>query len=429
VIERYALSPMAEIWADEAVFARWAEIESCVAAAQADLGLIPADAAEAIAATPPPSVSDVRAAERARDHELLSFLAVWTSAMPADAARWVHHGLTSYDVVDCGLGIAMRDSMDLVVGATERLEQALTELAEEHWETLTVGRTHGIHAEPMSFGHKLAGHAFAVRRSLPRLRAARRSIAVGTLSGPVGTYAATPPSVEERVLATLGLEAEPAPTQVVARDRHAEAVLALAVLSATIEQLALELRLLQQTELAEVEEPRSSDYQGSSAMPHKRNPTLSERLCGLARLMRGNVTAALENVALWHERDLAHSSVERVILPGSFNLAYYQATVATTLVSELRVEKERMLETLERSAAAIASAPLYLHLLAEGVERERAYRVVQAAASKSRTTGRPLVHVLADEGFAVDAELADPRRFLVHEGVIRERLAGRAGRS
>lgn len=426
MIERYALSPMAEIWTDEAVFTRWARIESCVARVQADLGLVPRDAAKAIAATPAPETIDVRTEERTREHEVLSFLAAWTSAMPAEVARWAHFGLTSYDLVDCGLGVAMRDSVDLVIGATERLDRALTGLAEKHWQTFTVGRTHGIHAEPISFGHKLAGYAFAVRRSLTRLRAARKSVAVGTVSGPVGTYSTVPPSVEERVLEALGLCPEPAPTQVVSRDRHAEVVHVLAILSATIEQIALEFRLLQQTELAEVEEPRSSEYQGSSAMPHKSNPTLSERLCGLARLMRGMVTASLEDVALWHERDLTHSSVERVILPGSFNLAYYQTTAAITLVTGLRVDEERMLQTLKRSSPHIASSMAYLHLLEAGVERESAYRAVQAAASESQSSGRSLVQVLSDKGFAVDAKLVDPLRLLVHEDVIRERLTGRS---
>jgi adenylosuccinate lyase len=422
MIERYALVPMAEIWTDEAVFARWAGIEACVAKVQADLGLIPQEAAEAIAATPAPEAAAVRIEERAREHEVLSFLAAWTSAMPPDMARWVHFGLTSYDLVDCGLGIAMRESTDLVLEAGEELDRALTELAEKHWQTLTVGRTHGVHAEPISFGHKLAGYAFAVRRSLTRLRAARRSIAVGTVSGPVGTYSTTPPVVEARVLEGLELHPEPAPTQVVSRDRHAEAVQVLAILSATIEQIALEFRLLQQTELAEVEEPRASGYQGSSAMPHKGNPTLSERLCGLARLMRGLVTAVLEDVALWHERDLAHSSVERVIIPASFNLVYYQAVTASALVSELRVDKERMLQTLERSGPQIVSSTAYLHLLETGVERELAYRAVQAAASESRSTGRSLVEALTDAGFTIEKEAVDPVRLLAHEEIIRKRL-------
>jgi adenylosuccinate lyase len=424
MIERYALKPMAEIWTDEAVFACWARIEACVARVQADLGLIPHDAAEMLVATPAPEAGAVRAEERAREHEVLSFLAAWTSAMPTDAARWAHFGLTSYDLVDCGLGIAMRDSIDLIMDATERLDQALTELAEKHWQTLTVGRTHGIHAEPISFGHKLAGYAFAIRRSLTRLRAARQSVAVGTVSGPVGTYSTTPPMVEERVLERLGLRPEPAPTQVVSRDRHAEAVNVLAILSATIEQIALEFRLLQQTELAEVEEPHGSGYQGSSAMPHKGNPTLSERLCGLARLMRSLVTAALEDVALWHERDLAHSSVERMIFPASFNLVYYQAVTATALVSGIRVDEERMLQTLERSGPQIVSSTAYLHLLKTGVERELAYRAVQAAASESRSSGRPLVRALTDAGFSIDAALADPLCLLTHEEVIRKRLTG-----
>ncbi|WP_167517969.1 adenylosuccinate lyase [Streptomyces cyaneus] len=422
MIDRYVRPEMSRIWTEEATFARWVAIESLVARVQAEHGIIPAEAAETIAATPGPDISDVREAERTRDHEVLSFLAAWTKAMPDESARWVHHGLTSYDLVDTGLGLAMRDAVDLVLDAARELYRVLARRALEHWDTICVGRTHGIHAEPIRFGHKLATLAFAVDRSLTRLSAVRESVAVGTISGAVGTYATTTPAVEAEVLAGLGLTAEPAPTQVVCRDRHAELVAALAVLGASVEQLALEMRLLQRTEVAEVEEPRTSAYQGSSAMPHKRNPTTSERLCGLARLLRANVGAALEDVALWHERDLAHSSVERVVLPDSCNLAYYQVTAATELVDGLVVNTDRMAENLGATRGRIFSAQAYLQMTRNGVEREHAYRTVQQASLRSLQQGTQFADELGKDGIAFDESALDPKVFLQDEDVVRTRL-------
>ncbi|MFE2970159.1 adenylosuccinate lyase [Streptomyces sp. NPDC059340] len=425
VIDRYVCPAMAEIWTEEATLTRWVSVESLVARVQAEHAVIPAEVAETIAGTPAPSITDVREAERTRDHEVLSFLAAWTSAMPDESARWVHHGLTSYDLVDTGLGLAMRDAVDLILSAVRDLYRVLARRALEHWDTICVGRTHGIHAEPIRFGHKLAVHAFAMDRSLARLSAVRHSVAVGTISGAVGTYATTTPAVEAEVLARLGLTPEPAPTQVVARDRHAELVASLAVLGASVEQLALELRLLQRTEVAEVEEPRTSAYQGSSAMPHKRNPTTSERLCGLARLLRANVGAALEDVALWHERDLAHSSVERVILPDSCNLAYYQVTSAAELVEGLVVNADRMADNLDATHGRIFSAQAYLHMTRAGVERELAYRTVQKASLRSLQEGTSFAEELRKDGIAFDETALDPKVFLEDEGVVRARLEER----
>ena len=425
MIERYTRPEMAQIWTEEATVLRWVAVESLVARVQAEHGIVPTAAAEAIAATPAPAVAAVREAQLARDHEVLSFLAVWTDAMPADHARWVHHGLTSYDLVDTALGLAMRDSVDLILEAVDALYRVLAQRALEHWDTVCVGRTHGIHAEPIRFGHKLAAHAFAMDRSLTRLRAVRDSVAVGTLSGAVGTYATTTSAVEAEALSRLGLIAEPAPTQVVCRDRHAELISTLAVLGASVEQLALELRLLQRTEVAEVEEPRSSAYQGSSAMPHKRNPTSSERLCGLARLLRANVSAALEDVALWHERDLAHSSVERVILPDSCNVAYYQVSAAVELIAGLTVNADQMADNLDATRGRIYSAQAYLSLTRDGVERERAYRAVQEASVRSLQQGTLFVDELKAAGIAIDPAALDPLTFLQDENVVRQRLTER----
>jgi adenylosuccinate lyase len=253
-----------------------------------------------------------------------------------------------------------------------------------------VGRTHGVHAEPTTFGHKLAGFAFAMDRSISRLVTAREGVAVGTISGSVGTYALVDPAVERYVCGELGLGIEPAPSQIIARDRHAQLIQALATLGACVEQIALEFRLLQRTEVAEVEEARTLAYQGSSAMPHKRNPTNTERLCGLARLLRGYATTVLENVAVWHERDLAHSSVERVVLPDALTVAHYQVTLATDVVQTLTVFPDRMRAAVSETRGLISSSAVLFELLQRGVERERAYRIVQQAAAETASTDRTL---------------------------------------
>ena len=420
MIARYARPEMTALWSDEARYTLWTRVEVLATRAQAKLGRVPGAALADIEAAPVPAAEQVAEQERVRDHEVLSFLAAYCAPMPAESARWVHLGMTSYDLVDTSLGHTLALSADLILDAAGRLRTALVERAVEHWDTVCVGRTHGVHAEPTTFGHKLAGYAFAVDRSLRRLVAARSAVAVGTVSGSVGTYALIDPFVEEYVCAELGLGVEPAPSQVVARDRHAELVQAVATFGACVEQFALEFRLLQRTEVREVEEPRSAAYQGSSAMPHKRNPTTSERLCGLARVLRGYASMSLEDVALWHERDLAHQSVERVMLPDCLAVGHYLAVAAAELVEGLTVFPDRMREAVGLTGGLVLSSAVLADLLETGHERERAYRAVQAAATESLGSRVPFGELLAARGF--EAGDTRPERFLVRHAVIRERL-------
>lgn len=420
MIPRYTLPEMATLFTDDTRYATWVRVEILATEAQTKLGRVPAEALADIRLAPVPSAARVAEIERERDHEVLSFLAAYCEEIPDESARWVHLGMTSYDLVDTALGYTLAQATNVLLAAARKLRRALVAKAIEHWHTVCIGRTHGVHAEPTSFGHKLAGYAFAVDRSVRRLIAAREAVAVGTISGSVGTYALIDPEVERYVCDELGLGVEPAPSQVVARDRHAQLLGAVATLGACIEQLALELRLLQRTEVREVEEHRTIAYQGSSAMPHKHNPTISERLCGLARLLRGYADMSLENVALWHERDLAHQSVERVILPDSLSVGHFQATMAAQLVSSLTVYSERMRANIDQTDGLVYSSSVLANLLEFGVEREKAYRVVQSAADRTLASGESFRNTLADEG--IDVEPLLPERFLVHHDVIRSRL-------
>ncbi|MEJ8644312.1 adenylosuccinate lyase [Streptomyces sp. MS1.HAVA.3] len=415
MIARYSLPEMAELWSDQARYTTWAEVEVLASEAQVLLGRVPASALEDIRRARVPSVARVAELERERDHEILSFLAAFCEDMPDDSARWVHLGMTSYDLVDTALGYTLARSCDLLIGAVERLRGVLVAKAVEHWDTACIGRTHGMHAEPTTFGHKLAGFAFAIDRSVRRLRDAREQVAVGTISGSVGTYALIDPFVEKHVCEALGLGVEPAPSQVVARDRHVQLVQAIATLGACVEQIAVEVRLLSRSEVREVEEPRTAGYQGSSAMPHKRNPTTSERLTGLARLLRGYAGMMLENVALWHERDLSHSSVERVALPDALTVAHYQVTAAADLVRGLEVFPDRMRAAIDQTNGLAYSSAVLADLLEGGSERERTYRMVQDAAN-----GEDFFTLLRTEG--IEAELPGPERFLVNHDVIHKRL-------
>ncbi|MFE0986404.1 adenylosuccinate lyase [Streptomyces rochei] len=420
MIARYTRPEMADLFSDQSRYATWVQVEILASEAQATLGRVPREAVEDMRRARVPLATRVAELEKERDHEVLSFLAAYCEDIPEESARWVHLGMTSYDLVDTSLGHTLARATDLLSGAAARLRRVLADRAVEHWDTVMIGRTHGVHAEPTTFGHKLAGHAFAVDRSLRRLAAAREAVAVGTVSGSVGTYALIDPYVEEHVCRALGLGIEPAPSQVVARDRHAQLLQAVATLGACVEHLALELRLLQRTEVREVEERRTAAYQGSSAMPHKRNPTTSERLCGLARLLRGYADTAVENVALWHERDLAHQSVERVILPDSLAVGHFQATMAADLVASLTVRPELMRAHIDHTDGLIHSSPVLADLLGAGVERERAYRLVQAAANHTIATGTHFADSLAREGVN-PGDLA-PERFLGNHHVIRDRL-------
>lgn len=420
MISRYALPEMAHLWTDQSRYATWARVEVLASTAQARLGHIPEDALADIRCARVPIASRVAEIERDRDHEMLSFLTAFCEDIPPDSARWVHLGMTSYDVVDTALGHTLASACDLLLVAAARLRRVLTEQARRHWDTVCIGRTHGMHAEPTTFGHKLAGFAFAVDRCVQRLRAARADVAVGTISGSVGTYALIDPAVEEYVCAELGLAAEPAPSQVVARDRHAHLLQAVATLGACIEQIATEVRLLSRSEVREVEEPRTPGYQGSSAMPHKRNPTTSERLVGLARLLRGYSAMTLENVALWHERDLTHSPVERIVLPDALTVAHYQATAAHDLIESLEVFSGRMADAIDQSKGLIYSSAVLAELLENGTERESAYRGVQRAAAATIAHGGAFGDRLKAEG--IDLGPLTPQRFLTHQDIISRRL-------
>jgi adenylosuccinate lyase len=420
MISRYSLPEMAELWSDQARYATWATVEVLASTAQRRLGRVPDGALTDIRRAPAPSAARVAELERERDHEVLSFLAAFCEGIPDDSARWVHLGMTSYDLVDTALGHTLARACDLLLQSAARLRAVLADRAVEHWDVVCIGRTHGMHAEPTTFGHKLAGFAFAIDRSVRRLEAAREQVAVGTISGSVGTYALIDPFVEQYVCAELGLGVEPAPSQVVARDRHAQLLQAVATLGACVEQIATEVRLLSRSEVREVEESRTAAYQGSSAMPHKRNPTTSERLVGLARLLRGYEGTMLENVALWHERDLSHASVERVVVPDAMIVAHYQTTVAADLVAGLEVFPERMRAAIGQTNGLAYSSAVLADLLERGTERERAYRAVQAAANGAIRADGDFATLLQAEG--IDVGPLRPERYLVHHDVILKRL-------
>lgn len=426
MIPRYTLPEMGALWTEEAKFATWVEVEVLACEAHANLGAVPPADLEAIRQGRPPAPARVRELEAETNHDVIAFLSAFAETIPdpdgTHPARWVHYGLTSSDLVDTALGATLARATDLVLAKADRLVAVLKARAVEHWGTVCVGRTHGVQAEPTTFGHKLAQFAFAVDRGRRRLRAARTAVAVGSLSGAVGTYSNVDPRVEAYVCERLGLAVEPVPTQVVARDRHAELLAALAVLGASLEQLGLEIRHLQRTEVREVEEPFGSGQRGSSAMPHKRNPIIAERICGLARVLRGNALVGMEDVALWHERDISHSSAERIVLPDSLIAADYQLHLSIRTVEGLRVFDDRMRTNLEATGGLIYSSRVLLRLVDEGMDRDKAYRLVQSAAMRTWETGVPFRQALAEEGVAVPEDAFDPTGFLHRHGEVRRRL-------
>jgi adenylosuccinate lyase len=365
----------------------------------------------------------VREIERETDHDVIAFLTAFAETIPGEASRWVHYGMTSSDLIDTAQAVLLVRACDLVLARADALVDVLKRRALEEWDTVCVGRTHGVHAEPTTFGHKLGQFAFAVDRGRQRLRDARTAVAVGSISGAVGTYSNVDPRVEAYVCEKLGLAVEPVATQVVARDRHAGLVTALAVLAASVEQIGLEVRHLQRTEVREAEEPFREGQKGSSAMPHKRNPITCERICGLARVVRGHAAVALENVALWHERDISHSSAERVILPDALITVDYQLHLATRVVEGLRVFPERMRANLDATGGLVYSSQVLLALVEQGMGRDDAYKVVQSAAMQTWETGRPFAETLAEQGVEVPDGAFDPQRFLARHDVVRARLA------
>ena len=404
MIPRYSVPPMADLFTDEARFGTWLEIAVLAVEAWARLGVVPAaDAARVrerapFAAdgrtVPADLVVDVDARERITNHDVAAFVDVVSERIGQPAGAWVHYGLTSSDVTDTALALTLTRACDLLLEANATLERTIAARARELRDMPMAGRTHGIHAEPTTMGAKLALWALQVRRDRERLRRARESMAVGKLSGAVGTYSNVDPAVEADVCRALGLRPVPA-TQVLARDRHADFAYACASVGASVEAFALEIRHLQRTEVGEAAEPfRAGAQKGSSAMPHKRNPVRCEQFCGLARILRANVVPALEDVALWHERDISHSSVERVILADSAMLAYYLLVKFNEVAEGLEVFPERMLENLERSYGLVFSQPVLLALVGSGLSRDAAYRITQRAAMTAWEERRPFLDVL-----------------------------------
>ena len=403
MIPRYSLPEMAELFSDEARFGAWLEVEILATEAWAEIGVVPAAAAAAVRARAGFDVAAIDERERTTEHDVAAFVDIVQERVGQPEGAWVHYGLTSSDVVDTALALQLTRAADLLIGAAEDLDRAITEQAHVYRDTPMVGRTHGIHAEPTTFGVKLALWALQVRRDVERLRRARAGIAVGKLSGAVGTYSNVDPRVEAHVCAALNLTAVPA-TQVLSRDRHAELLYACASVGAAVEQCALEIRHLQRTEVREAEEPfRAGKQKGSSAMPHKRNPVKSEQLCGLARVLRADLMAGMENIALWHERDISHSSVERIILPDACLLTYYMLVKMRSIIEGIVVYPERMIENLNASYGLVFSQPVLLAIVESGRSRDDAYRMVQRNAMKTWDERRPFIDVLRDDPEVVAA--------------------------
>jgi adenylosuccinate lyase len=393
VIERYTRPEIGAVWTDEAKLESWREVE--VACALETPGPTPADL-EAIALATF-TVQAVQEREQVTDHDVAAFVDV-LSASAGEAGRWIHYGLTSSDVLDTALGVQLRKAGDILLTGAREYRDALIEQARAHVDTVCVGRTHGVHAEPTTFGIKLAGFAFEADRNLKRLQRAVDQVSVGAVSGAVGTYSATSPDFERRVLARLRLDGEPVSTQVVARDRHAELLQAIALAGAGLERFATEIRHLQRTEVREVEEPfRAGAQKGSSAMPHKRNPIVSERITGLARVLRGYAQVGTEDVALWHERDISHSGAERVVLPDATIALDYMQALATRLARHMVVHADRMRENIDLTYGALFSQRVLLALVAGGLQRDEAYRIAQRTAQQAWDTRTPLRELLAAE--------------------------------
>jgi adenylosuccinate lyase len=420
LIPRYTTPELAEIWTERARFEAMRQVE--VAAAEELDGPSPDELDQIRSATF--TVDAIAERERVTDHDTAAFVDV-LAASAGSAGRWVHHGLTSSDVLDTGLALQLKRVGDVVLPKSRELVRAFAARAREHVHTLMAGRTHGIQAEPTTFGIVLAGFAFEADRNAARLERAFAQATVGAISGAVGTYSATSPEFEERVLERLGLAREPVSTQVVARDRHAELLGAIALAGTGMERFALELRHLARTEVGEVTEPFAAGQKGSSAMPHKRNPIKSEQIAGLARVLRGNAQAALDNVALWHERDISHSSVERIILPDSTTLLDYLQRRTLGLVEGMVVDAERMRANLELTHGALFSQRVLLALVERGASRDDAYRIVQRAAAQAIAEGRPLRELLAAEPAAGALDLDrvfDYAPFVRHADEIVARL-------
>ena len=423
MIERYTRPEMGAVWSEQRKLETWLQVELAVVEALAEQGVVPEEDAATVRDRAAFTVDAVKQRERETDHDVAAFVDV-VAASVGEAGRWVHHGLTSSDVLDTALALQLSQAGLILVGGAYDYRDALVRRAREYADTLCVGRTHGVQAEPTTFGVKLAGFAFEAHRNIRRLERAVEDVSVGALSGAVGTYAANGPEIEAAVLRRLGLGREDVSTQVVPRDRHAELLQAIALAGAGLERFATEIRHLQRTEVREVEEPfRAGAQKGSSAMPHKRNPIVSERITGIARLLRGYAQAGLENVALWHERDISHSSVERVALPDATILLDYAQHLATRVVDGMTVNVERMRRNLDATQGALYSQRALLALVEAGRSRDDAYRLVQDAAQRAWDDGVEFRELLAGAAPELDLEgVFDAGAFVRHAEEIVARL-------
>ena len=425
MIERYTLPEMGQVWSDAHKYELWCQVETLVLEAHARAGTVPASAVGPVRSAPPPTPEAVAAIEAVTEHDVIAFLTAWAdNTEPRSAAAYVHYGMTSSDLLDTALAVQLAEATDIIVTKADRLVAVLRDHALAHRNTLRSGRTHGVHAEPDLWGHRVADFAFAAARSRDRVRRAREAVAVGKLSGPVGSYSNIDPAIEAEVMPALGLRAADAATQVVMRDGIAEWVSALAVLATVCEAVALEVRHGQRTEVRELAEPFRSGQKGSSSMPHKKNPIRSERICGLARVVRSYVTPVTEGIPLWHERDISHSSVERIALPDAAIATDYLVHLTTGLVEGLVVDAARMRANMDLTNGLLYSSGVLLELVSSGMSREDAYALVQAAAMDTWDNQIPFRDALLAQGksrnMAID-ELALDRAFDA------ERYVGRLG--
>ena len=427
MIPRYTRDEIGEVWSQQRKLECWLEVELAATEAWAEEGVVPAEAAEAARASAAFTVEAVNERERVTDHDVAAFVDVVAQSV-GEQGRWIHYGLTSSDVLDTALAVQLRQAGEVVLGSARAYRDALVERALEQRDTLCVGRTHGVHAEPTTFGLRLAGFAFEADRNLTRLKEAFEQLRFGKLSGAVGTYASVPPAVEARVMERLGLEREDVATQVVPRDRHAVLTSAIAIAGAGLERFATEVRNLQRTELREVEEPFAAGQKGSSAMPHKRNPIRTERITGLARVLRGYAQTGLENVALWHERDISHSGAERVILPDATIGLDYMQDLAAKVATGMTIRAERMRENLELTHGALFSQRALTALVESGLTRDDAYRVVQENAQRAWDSGTHFRELLAEAAPDLDLDAVfDYDAYLGHIPTIFERLEALGG--
>jgi adenylosuccinate lyase len=432
MIERYTLPEMGAVWSEAHKYQLWCRVETIVLEAHAEAGTVPADVVEPVRRAPAPSPDAVAAIETITQHDVIAFLSAWADqTTPREAAAWVHHGMTSSDLLDTALAVQLTEATDLLVAKANALVAALRDHALEHRATIRVGRTHGVHAEPDVWGHRVADFAFAMARSRDRLVAARAAVGVAKISGAVGTYSNIDPAVERHVARSLGLRPADVATQVVIRDGISEWVSSLAVLATVCEAIALDVRHGQRTEVRELAEPFGSGQKGSSAMPHKRNPILCERICGVARIVRAQIVPVMEGIPLWHERDISHSSVERIALPDAAIGTDYLLHLTARLVNGLVVDSDRMRTNLDATGGLIYSSAILLALVEAGMSREAAYSLTQAAAMQTWNSGVPFRETLrkhaADAGQPLDeARLDDvcrPQRYLDRLTGVFDRVA------